>query len=153
MAGTVYNILRQSVMQIIYATKSSFTIENMLPWYFEKMTVLLRKLYEKLFSYDKEVLCCVSFFAYIVYIYLMKLPPRPRSSRVHPPTRQSQSPPEPRPLAPSSHRCPRREMVRPPCSCHLHRPCSKCVMRGDLPPQQRGWPPPTTQRNPRPHAT
>ena len=98
-------------MQIIYATKSSFTIKNMLPWYFEKMTVLLRKLYEKLFSYDKEVLCCVSFFAYIVYIYLMKLPPRPRSSRVHPPTRQSQSPPEPRPLAPSSHRCPRREMA------------------------------------------
>ena len=76
-----------------------------------------------------------------------------RSSRVHPPTRKSQSPPEPRPLSPSRHGCPHREMVRPPCSCHLHRPCSKLVMRGHVLPQQRGWLPPTTQRNPRPRAT
>ena len=76
-----------------------------------------------------------------------------RSSRVHPPTCQSQSPPEPRPLAPSRHRYPHRKMVGLPCSCRFHRPCSKLVMRGHVLPQQRGWLPPTTQRNPRPHAT
>ena len=58
-------------MQTKYATKSSCHNEKyvaVVVWK-KKIKVLLRRLYENnLFSYEKEVLWCVSFFAYVVYM-------------------------------------------------------------------------------------